>query len=128
MYSSRRYSVQRHIRIIHEADATPIPFVEYMAGRTNGQYPPARFPVFHASEFPTMQMMYKQTLEIYYQRVVEKALQDLPDSAYTESVKILKAYLSKKASSEFKSMISEEFDQIWKKQVQPRISQTTDGK
>lgn len=40
MSSSRRFSVKRHIQKLHNGDGLPIPFVEYLIGRRDGNYWP----------------------------------------------------------------------------------------
>jgi hypothetical protein len=40
MYSSRRYSVKRHIQNIHEGGADLISYSEYIIGRKSGIYLP----------------------------------------------------------------------------------------
>ena len=40
MLSSRRYSVQRHIRNLHRGNGLEVPYVDYMEGRVTGIYNP----------------------------------------------------------------------------------------
>ncbi|MGB8035812.1 MAG: hypothetical protein WCF03_18515, partial [Nitrososphaeraceae archaeon] len=40
MLSSRRYSVQRHIRNLHRGNGLEVPYVDYMEGRLTGIYKP----------------------------------------------------------------------------------------
>ena len=42
MWSSRRYSVQRHIDNVHDGISTAVSFMEYLVGRHNGVIPPPR--------------------------------------------------------------------------------------
>jgi len=39
MYSSRRYSVKRHIQNVHREGAFLISFTDYLVGRQSGYYP-----------------------------------------------------------------------------------------
>jgi hypothetical protein len=45
MYSSRRYSVKRHIENIHRGGyANLVPYTDYLIGRKSGIYLPSVFP------------------------------------------------------------------------------------
>ena len=50
MSSTRRFSVRRHIRTVHDGMGGIIPFVEYVIGRREGNYPPQERPKFSRSE------------------------------------------------------------------------------
>ncbi|TLX82141.1 MAG: hypothetical protein E6L04_10485 [Thaumarchaeota archaeon] len=50
MSSTRRFSVRRHIRTVHDGMGGIIPFVEYVIGRREGNYPPQERPRFSRSE------------------------------------------------------------------------------
>jgi hypothetical protein len=39
MYSSRRYSVKRHIQKLHSGGAFLVAFVDYLVGRQSGYFP-----------------------------------------------------------------------------------------
>jgi hypothetical protein len=46
MYSSRRYSVKRHIQNLHSGGAFLISFVDYLVGRQAGYYSPSVLPTY----------------------------------------------------------------------------------
>jgi hypothetical protein len=46
MYSSRKYSVKRHIENLHDGLANIVSFVDYIAGRRKGVYYPNPIPSY----------------------------------------------------------------------------------
>jgi hypothetical protein len=48
MYSSRRYSVKRHIQNLHSGGAILVSFVDYLVGRQAGYYLPVFPPTYEA--------------------------------------------------------------------------------
>jgi hypothetical protein len=50
MYSSRRYSVNRHIAKLHNGIANIVSFVDYLAGRRQGYYFPNPIPTYFANQ------------------------------------------------------------------------------
>src|SRR6476620_4124145 len=46
MYSSRRWSVERHILNLHDGISNVVPFVDYLIGRKSGFYLPKFRPTF----------------------------------------------------------------------------------
>jgi hypothetical protein len=46
MYSSRRYSVKRHIQNIHRGGANLISYTDYLIGRKSGIYLPGIYPTY----------------------------------------------------------------------------------
>jgi hypothetical protein len=46
MYSSRRYSVKRHIQNLHSRGAFLVSFVDYLVGRQAGYYPLSFIPTY----------------------------------------------------------------------------------
>jgi hypothetical protein len=46
MYSSRRYSVKRHIQNVHSGGAFLVSFVDYLVGRQAGYYLPSFPPTY----------------------------------------------------------------------------------
>ena len=44
MYSSRKYSVKRHIENLHDGNGNIVSFIDYIAGRRNGVYFPNPVP------------------------------------------------------------------------------------
>ncbi|MGA7370883.1 MAG: hypothetical protein WBX01_17310 [Nitrososphaeraceae archaeon] len=51
MYSSRRYSVKRHIANLHDGLANIVSFVDYLAGRRQGVYWQNPIPSYIARQF-----------------------------------------------------------------------------
>ena len=72
MFSSRRYSVQRHIKIKHGVEETPIPFVDYLIGSRNGFYPPAPKPSFRPKEKSLHDKMMEEAESVFVRRVAEQ--------------------------------------------------------
>jgi hypothetical protein len=48
MYSSRRYSVKRHIQNVHSGGAFLVSFVDYLVGRQAGYYLPSFPPTYES--------------------------------------------------------------------------------
>lgn len=48
MYSSRRYSVKRHIQNVHGGGAFLVSFVDYLVGRQAGYYLPSIPPTYES--------------------------------------------------------------------------------
>ena len=46
MYSSRRYSVKRHIQNLHSGGTFLVSFVDYLVGRQSGYYPLSFLPTY----------------------------------------------------------------------------------
>jgi hypothetical protein len=46
MHSSRKSSVKRHIANLHSGQGVIVSYIDYLAGRTNGYYPPNAPPNF----------------------------------------------------------------------------------
>lgn len=46
MYSSRKYSVKRHIANVHNGLASIVSFIDYLAGRRQGYYFPNPIPAY----------------------------------------------------------------------------------
>ena len=63
MYSSRRYSVKRHILNVHSGGAFLVSFVGYLVGRQTGYYLPS-FP-------PTYETKPEQS-NIDYQKIIKE--------------------------------------------------------
>jgi hypothetical protein len=51
MYSSRKYSVKRHIQNVH-GSGTILRYIDYVTGRRAGYYPPGTFPSFEKKTEP----------------------------------------------------------------------------
>ena len=60
MLSSRRYSVQRHIRNLHRGNGLEVPYVDYMEGRLTGIYKPA------SSKQQQSSLKYSTYLDTFY--------------------------------------------------------------
>lgn len=105
MYSSRRYSVQRHIDNLHGGDGTAVPFVEYLVGRTSGKYLPGVQPVFMSS----LDKLIKEAKAVRIRRVVEQSLPPSGDPSYDEQAKLLKIILFKSSCDEM-TKLQKEFE------------------
>jgi hypothetical protein len=46
MYSSRKYSVKRHIDNIHDGNGVFVSYIDYLAGRRSGLYMPSFPPTY----------------------------------------------------------------------------------
>ena len=57
MYSSRRWSVERHIQNLHQGIGSVIPFVAYLAGIQSGFYVPKFRPTFAKSAVKAVTVM-----------------------------------------------------------------------
>ncbi|HEY6534683.1 MAG TPA: hypothetical protein VIY08_02580 [Candidatus Nitrosocosmicus sp.] len=44
MWSSRKFSVKRHIKTIHNDNASLVKYIDYHVGRQNGTYQPSTIP------------------------------------------------------------------------------------
>ena len=51
MYSSRKYSVKRHIQTVH-GNGPILRYIDYITGRQAGYYPPSNFPSFEKKAQP----------------------------------------------------------------------------
>ena len=50
MWSSRKFSVKRHITNQHSGNAFLVPYIDYLVGRQSGLYPPSAQPQYHYRE------------------------------------------------------------------------------
>jgi hypothetical protein len=94
MYSSRRYSVQRHIHNKHSGRGMVIPFIEYLVGRRIGWYPPQLPPNYGSKEKTLQDRMKKEAENIYVRRVAEQCIPPSGDPGYADSIKMLRLYLA----------------------------------
>ena len=53
MYSSRRYSVKRHINNLHNSIGNIVSFIDYIAGRRQGVYFPNPIPTYLVKQTQT---------------------------------------------------------------------------
>jgi hypothetical protein len=78
MYSSRRWSVERHILNLHDGLSNVVPFVDYLVGRNSGFYLPKFRPTFvkkNASKTVTLMDTFKnEFLKTFASNAVNKAL------------------------------------------------------
>jgi hypothetical protein len=82
MYSSRRWSVERHILNLHDGIGNVVPFVDYLAGRQSGFYFPKFRPTFvkkNATKTVTVMDTFKdELLKGFASKAVNKALSSSP--------------------------------------------------
>jgi hypothetical protein len=50
MWSSRKYSVKRHIANKHYGNAYLVSYIDYLVGRQSGLYPASSFPTYENKE------------------------------------------------------------------------------
>jgi hypothetical protein len=78
MYSSRRWSVERHILNLHNGSGNVVPFVDYLIGRQSGVYLPKFRPTFvkkNATKTVTLMDTFKnEFLKGFASNAVNKAL------------------------------------------------------
>jgi hypothetical protein len=78
MYSSRRWSVERHILNLHDGISNVVPFVDYLVGRRSGFYIPKFRPIFvkkNATKTVTVMDTFKnEFLKTFVSKAVNKAL------------------------------------------------------
>jgi hypothetical protein len=78
MYSSRRWSVERHILNLHDGSGNVVPFVDYPIGRKSGFYLPKFNPIFvkkNATKTVTVMDTFKdELLKGFASKAVNKAL------------------------------------------------------
>src|SRR5437867_10892265 len=78
MYSSRRWSVDRHILNLHDGGGNVLPFVDYLIGRQSGIYLPKFRPTFvkkNATKTVTVMDTFKdELLKGFASKAVNKAL------------------------------------------------------
>ena len=78
MYSSRRWSVERHILNLHNGSGNVVPFVDYLVGRQSGIYLPKFRPTFvrkNATKTLTVMDTFKdELLKGFASKAVNKAL------------------------------------------------------
>jgi hypothetical protein len=78
MYSSRRWSVERHILNLHDGIGNVVPFVDYLVGRKSGVYLPKLRPTFvskNATKTVTLMDTFKnEFLKTFASNAVNKAL------------------------------------------------------
>jgi hypothetical protein len=82
MYSSRRWSVERHILNLHDGIGNVVPFVDYLVGRKSGFYLPKFRPNFvrkNATKTVTLMDTFKdELLKGFASKAVNKALSSSP--------------------------------------------------
>ena len=69
MWSTRKFSVKRHITNQHGGNAFLVPYIDYLAGRQSGLYPPSAQPEFQYKEKKSnldtlMEEFWKETARI----------------------------------------------------------------
>src|SRR2546423_8374829 len=77
MYSSRRWSVERHILNLHDGIGNVVPFADYLVGRKSGFYLPKFRPTFTKNATKTVMVMdtFKdELLKGFASKAVNKAL------------------------------------------------------
>jgi len=96
MPSGRRDSVHRHIGNLHSGAGSPIPFVEYLAGRRNEFYPPGPRPIFGTKRKSISNKMQEELEKVYIKRVADKCLPPPGDPIYSDSIDMARAQFLKR--------------------------------
>jgi hypothetical protein len=82
MYSSRSWSVERHILNLHSGSGNVVPFVDYLVGRQSGFYLPKFRPTFvkkNATKTVTVMDTFKdEFLKGFASKAINKALSSSP--------------------------------------------------
>lgn len=108
MYSSRRYSVRRHIKNVHGGEGTCISFVDYVVGRRSGQYLPRSKPDLDNR----VAMIQSAVRKLHIQRLAEKVLPPPGDPSYAEQANILRPMLAKKEINEVFESSSQDVSKV----------------
>jgi hypothetical protein len=102
MYSSRRSSVERHVKNLHKGQRIAIPFIEYLVARRNGLYPPGQRPAYGASTKASLQEKMEEEAEnVFVRRVAEESFPPSGDPSYGETAKMLKFNILRRMQSNF---------------------------
>ena len=102
MYSSRRSSVERHVKNLHNGQGIAIPFIEYLVGRRNGLYPPGQRPTYGASTKASLQEKMEEEAEnVFVRRVAEESFPPSGDPSYSETAKMLKFNILRRMQNNF---------------------------
>jgi hypothetical protein len=115
MFASRRYSVQRHINNKHSVGITPIPFVEYIAGRRYGTFPPAQRPNFGigtSSSANDLTTMIKELERTQRERIIEQVLPPAGDPSYGPPAEVLKKAISLRTQKVLLKLIQEDMPDL----------------
>jgi hypothetical protein len=94
MYSSRRFSVRRHIDNKHSGEGKAIPYIEYLIGRRDGEYTLNHKPEFGNSSINLTKMM-KEAERVMINRVIEQCVPPAGDPSYAEQAKLLRLLLTR---------------------------------
>jgi hypothetical protein len=89
MYSSRRWSVERHILNLHDGISNVVPFVDYLVGRQSGFYLPKFRPTFvkkNATKTVTVMDTFKDE---FLKAVANKAVNKAPSSSTLQNHQFL---------------------------------------
>lgn len=70
MWSSRKFSVKRHITNQHSGNAFLVPYIDYFVGRQSGLYPPSAQPEYQYRE---KKSIYDIFYEEFWKEIARKA-------------------------------------------------------
>lgn len=82
MSSSRRFSVQRHIRTIHLGIGGIIPYIDYVIGRREGKYSPQGPPLIR-SEGPFIRKIMAEIENDMARKIANAVNKPMGDSVYS---------------------------------------------
>jgi hypothetical protein len=103
MSSGRKSSVKRHIQKLHNGDGLPIPFVEYLVGRRNGNYLPRNTfnptPHYHR----LVNMLLEEIERDFARKVATKVNKPAGDPGYDEIALSISKFEQIKLLREFRT-------------------------
>lgn len=89
MSSSRRFSVVRHIKNIHNGNGLPIPFVEYLIGRRDGKYLPPEVKSTQSHD-PLFDILWREIDKDFARKVANRVNPPADDQEYNQIVSLIR--------------------------------------
>lgn len=77
MFSSRKYSVQRHITNLHSGQGILLSYIDYVVGRKNGYYPPNAPPNFINMTKPELVLSPPKLCDVYKEELLREIARQL---------------------------------------------------
>jgi hypothetical protein len=84
MSSSRRSSVKRHVRTLHQGMGGIIPFIEYVSGRRVGKYPPQERARFNRSVTPLIDKVMAEIVNDFTRKIAYQVNPPAGDPVYSD--------------------------------------------
>ena len=92
MSSSRRFSVVRHIQNLHDGLGIPVPFVDYLAGRSAGKYLPRNVSKPIISESRILNMVLEEADRNFARKVADRVNKPADDPGYEQIASYIRQY------------------------------------